>query len=500
MSSYDEWDEDYAGVDAELTPARESTLPRETERKLLIFFDPNCLVEKGFHLNLSAYRIPRYIEEYIILKNCVDLPYQECSRKVVEVLREFRPEPEDKDVVLNRIMTQGEQFLLDMFKVVTDITHEVHRLEIPVLGIRKAMVTPGILERHEELLRCGVWGIARLVFDNERTYGDQRSEPILMKDFFPYEVSSLDLDPFIGVRSNFTDEEWMSVLIQSLGLNPAMYDFEQKILFLMRLIPLVESNVNMMEFGPRATGKTFLYRNISHRVRIISGGKATPSELFYNKQTKTVGLLGLMDAVIFDEVNYLRLEGTEEMLGKLKDYMESGNYERGGKQVASDCSIVFIGNSDLIPRSASDIDRFLPGFARDPAVMDRVHGMLPGWRLPKISKSQEHLARGKGLSLDLLSYVFHEMRKVDASTLAREFVRFSKEVTIRDERSIIKLVSGALKIIYPNLRVRDRDTVREIVELAIEMRKFIKDWLSLRLPQEYPYGLGVEFRWPSALS
>ncbi|MEM2603475.1 MAG: BREX system Lon protease-like protein BrxL [Candidatus Korarchaeum sp.] len=498
MPYRDEWDDDIE-VEVDLSSVRASTLPEELERKLLMLFDPSCLVEKGIHLNLAAYKIPRYIEEYIILKSCIDLPPPDCARKVVEVLREFRPEPEERDLILNRIMMQGEQLVLDMFKVVTDIKHEVHRLEIPVLNLRKAMVVPKILEENEELLRCGVWGIAKLVFDSERSYGDHKSEPVLMKEFYPYEVSNFDLESFRGVRSNFTDEEWMSILIQSLGLNPATYNFEQKVLLLMRLVPLVEPNVNMMEFGPRATGKTFLYRNVSHRVRVISGGKATPAELFYNKSTKTVGLIGLMDAVVFDEVNYLRLEGTEEMLGKLKDYMESGNYERGGKQVASDCSLIFIGNSDLIPYSAPDVDSFLPAFAKDPALMDRIHGMLPGWGLPKISKSQEHIARGKGLSLDLLGYAFHELRKIDASTVAREFIEFGENVTIRDERAVIKLISGALKLVYPDLRIRERATVERIVKLAVGMRKLVSDWLNWKLPHEYPHRLEVKFRWSPAL-
>ncbi|MCS7103362.1 MAG: BREX system Lon protease-like protein BrxL [Candidatus Korarchaeum sp.] len=483
-------------IGVELAQVGESTLTHGVERKLKVLFDPSCIVEKGIHLNLAAYKIPRYIEEYIVLKNCVDLPPSECYKKVVEVLMEFRPGPEDKDVVLNKIMTIGEHLVLDEFKVVTDIKHEVHRLQVPALNLRMAMVKPEILREHEELLRCGVWGIARLTLDSERTYGDLKSDPVLMKEFYPYEISRFDLESFREVRGHFTDEEWMSVIIQSLGLNPAIYDEEQKILLLMRLVPLVEPNINMMEFGPRATGKTFLYRNISHRVRLISGGKATPADLFYNKLTKTVGLIGLMDTVVFDEVNYLRIEGAEEMMGKLKDYMESGNYERGSKQVSSDCSLVFIGNSDLIPHSGRDLDDLLPRFARDPALMDRIHGMLPGWKMPKISKSQQHIARGKGLSLDLLGYVFHEMRKIDASTLAMKLVDFGESTTIRDERAVIKLISGMIKLIYPDLKVRGRETMERVVELATEMRMIVREWLNWKLPHEYARGLEVRLRWP----
>ena len=470
-----------------------SSLGSVLETKLAMAFEPDVLVEKGLHLNLAAYKIPRYIEEYLVLRECEDLPPSECSKRITGLLSQFRPDPEEKDVILTNLMYQGEITIMDIFKVVTDIRRQVHRLEVPSLNIRKAMIKPEILMQHENLLRNGVWGIGQLVYDPDRTYGIKDSDPVTLAELIPYQLTQLDLAAFQEARGYFSDIEWMDLLIQSIGLNPRAYALEQKVLFLARLIPLVEPNVNMMEFGPRATGKTFLYRNISPKVRVIAGGKASPAELFYNKSTKTVGLIGIMDAVILDEVQYIKFANTEEMLGKLKDFMASGNYERGDKQVSSDCSLVFVGNVDRVPRHGKDVDAFIPPFAKDPAFMDRIHGLLPGWELPKITDAKRHLARGKGLALDYLGAILHELRRVDASQIAMELLDFGRRVNIRDQQGLIRLVSGMIKVLHPDLQV-EGEIISLAAEKLIEMRRYVRQWLSWRLPHEYSPELDVRVR------
>ncbi len=470
-----------------------SSLSSVLETKLAMAFEPDVLVEKGLHLNLAAYKIPRYIEEYLVLRECEDISPTECSKRITGLLSQFRPDPEEKDVILTNLMYQGEITIMDIFKVVTDIRRQVHRLEIPSLNIRKAMIKPEVLMQHENLLRNGVWGIGQLVYDPDRTYGIRDSDPVTLAELIPYQLTQLDLAAFQEARGYFSDIEWMDLLIQSIGLNPRVYTLEQKILFLARLIPLVEPNVNMMEFGPRATGKTFLYRNISPKVRVIAGGKASPAELFYNKNTKTVGLIGIMDAVILDEVQYIKFANTEEMLGKLKDFMASGNYERGDKQVSSDCSLVFVGNVDRVPRHGKDVDAFIPPFAKDPAFMDRIHGLLPGWELPKITDAKRHLAKGKGLALDYLGAILHELRRVDASQIAMELLDFGRKVNIRDQQGLIRLVSGMIKVLHPDLQV-EGEVIRLAAKKLIEMRRYVRQWLSWRLPHEYSPELDVKVR------
>ncbi len=479
----------------DITELEGSSLGKVLETKLAMAFDPDVLVEKGLHLNLAAYKIPRYIEEYLVLRECEELPPPECSKRITRLLSQFRPDPEEKDVILTNLMYQGEIVVMDIFKVSTDIRRQVHKLEIPSLNIRKAMVKPEVLIQHENLLRNGVWGIGKLVYDPDRTYGIRDSDPVTLANLVPYQLTQLDLAAFQDARSKFSDVEWMNLLVQSIGLNPKAYTTDQKILFLSRLIPLVEPNVNMMEFGPRATGKTFLYRNISPKVRVIAGGRASPAELFYNKNTKAVGLIGIMDAVVLDEVQYIKFANTEEMLGKLKDYMASGNYERGDKQVSSDCSLVFVGNVDRVPRHGQDIDAFIPPFAKDPAFVDRIHGLLPGWELPKITNSRRHLARGKGLALDYLGAILHELRRVDASQISMEFLEFGDEVNIRDQQGLIRMVSGMIKVIYPDLNAGG-NVITTAIKKLIEMRGYIRQWLSWRLPHEYSPELNVKVRGP----
>ncbi|HIE15043.1 TPA: BREX system Lon protease-like protein BrxL [Candidatus Bathyarchaeota archaeon] len=464
-----------------------------TETKLFLAFDSDVIVEKGLHLNLTAYKIPRYIEEYLALRECDQLSPSECSERVSNLLMQYRPDPSEKDLILSKLMRRGEMFIMDLFKVTTDIKRETHRLEIPCIGLKKAMISPKILSAHENLLRNGVWGIGKLVYDSNKTFGDKKSDPVTLTEFIPYQLDQLDLKAFQEAREYFSDLEWIDLLIQSIGLNPAAYTPDQKLLFLTRLIPLVEANVNVMEFGPRATGKTFLYKNISPKVRVIAGGRASPAQLFYNKLTKSVGLIGIMDVVVFDEVQYLVFSNVEEMVGKMKDYMSSGNYERGEKQVASDCSLVFMGNADIIPKTGRDVDTFLPSFARDPAFMDRIHGLIPGWRLPKIKRVDLHLAKGKGLALDYLGAMLHELRKVNASGIALDMLQFPETVNIRDQQSIVRLISGMFKVLYPDLNVRKNLTVR-ILNLMVEMRRYVKQWLAWKLPQEYGPDLEVKLR------
>ena len=461
--------------------------------RLASAFGEDAVVEKGLHLSLGAWKIPRFIEEYLVIRECSGVPEEECSERVSAILRRFRPDPSEKNLWLKRLMDEGSLMLMDFYSVVTDIRAGIHRLRIPALDVKNAMVSPEVIDRHENLLRIGVWGIGRLVYDPEFTHGKRgRSDPILMEEFVPYQVSRIDLSRFASGRRQFDDEEWTAVLVQSLGLNPDAYGLDQRLLLLTRLAPLAEPNVNMMEFGPRATGKTFVYRNVSPLVRVIAGGTVSPALLFYNKVHRTVGLIGVMDCVVFDEVQYIRLRGGEEVVGKLKDYMASGHYERGRKQVTSGCSLVFVGNADAPVETGADLDPFLPSFARDPAFMDRVHGVLPGWRLPKIREASRHLARGPGLALDYLGAILHELRKVDASGRAISMLGFRGEATIRDQQAVVRLLSGMLKVLYPDLR--PGPLARRAAELAVEMRRVVREWLAQAVPGEFGPDPGVEVR------
>jgi ATP-dependent Lon protease len=246
----------------------------------------------------------------------------------------------------------------------------------------------------------------------------------------------------------------------------------------------------MAEFGPRQTGKTYLYRNLSNYVRIISGGNITPAALFYNLRTRTPGELAVKDAVVFDEVSKVKFSNPDEMMGKLKDYMESGHYERGTKKVVSDSSLVFMGNvavemvsEGYIP--IEDLTYVLPDAMRDSAFIDRIHGLIPGWELPKISQSKYHLSKEYGIASDYYAEALHAMRKETLTPLVSKHLELSDNFKIRDEKSVKRLLSGLIKLLSPD-GAFDTQELRTITEIAIEYRQRVRDWLHKIAPGEFP--------------
>lgn len=276
----------------------------------------------------------------------------------------------------------------------------------------------------------------------------------------------------------------MNVLINTAGLNPDVFDEKQKLIMISRFISLVEGNVNLMEFGPRATGKTFFFRNISFYTRIISGGQVSPAVLFYNIGSRTMGEIGMKDAIVFDEVAKIRFANSDEMMGKLKDYMESAHFERGPKKSTSTCSLNLVGNIDVkgfIP--IEDFTYVLPDFMRDSAFIDRINGLIPGWQLPKIRKPEAHLSQNYGFSVDYFSEVLHELRKMDFQSEITKRIDL-ENVTIRDYKSIMKTTSGMLKILFPNRKFSQEEFTR-ILTFCIEYRQSIADWLQKLAPGEF---------------
>jgi len=312
---------------------------------------------------------------------------------------------------------------------------------------------------------------------------------VVVTDFYPFQ--SPDTDPGIleEARQYFTLDEWVDVLINTIGLDPTVYSPRQKLVLLSRLVPIVEGNVNVAEFGPRQTGKTYLYRNVSNYVRIISGGNISPAVLFYNLRTRVPGELAVKDVVVFDEVSKVKFSNPDEMMGKLKDYMESGIFERGDKKVPSDASLTFMGNIAVEMGSegyvpVEDLTYVLPQPMRDSAFIDRIHGLIPGWELPKISQAKYHLSKGYGIASDYFAEALHSMRKESLTGLISQHVELSDNFKIRDEKSLKRVTSGLLKLLFPNKEF-DREELKRVVELALEYRQRIRDWLHKVDPGEF---------------
>lgn len=437
-------------------------------------------------------RLPRFIAEYLISKYYRSDPVNWVS-KLARVVEEYYPDPKDKDKVLSRAKREGRVTLIDEYKVTVDLKENMYFLHIPNLQIYDALVSESVVERYERIL-SGLWGIGVLEYrpelvEIELSRGRDKPffTPLVLVEFEPFQVYNISVKAFIEGRREFTMEEWMDLLIKSIGLNPTMYSERQKLLLLLRLVPLIEGNVNLMELGPRATGKTYLYRNISYYTRIYAGGTISAARLFYDARLRILGDIGTRDAVIFDEIAKVKFTNMDEVVAKLKDYMVDGFFERGQlKRAHSDCSLIFIGNVELdFGGVLGDIIDYLPSFMRDTAFLDRIHGLLPGWELPKILKSDVHLAQGYALAADYLSEILHRMRVSSFEKLVEQHVELIGDYTIRDEKAVKKLLSGLLKLVFPHGEFDGRE-LRKVVDMAVELRQNIVDILSSIAPYEFP--------------
>ena len=446
-------------------------------------------VDKGLATRHEVSRLPRFISEYLISRYCnLYADIETAFNKLSQVVAENFPEPKDRDRVFYQLKRRGMVRIMDEFKVSVDLKRNLYRLHIPCLQIYDAIADEGTVRRYERIL-SGMWGLGTLEYRPDMLeIEDLKVSPIILIDIEPFQVYNIDIKDFTEARRHFSLTEWINLLINTMGLNPSAYNYRQKMLLLTRLVPLVEGNVNLMEFGPRATGKTYLYRNLSYYTRIYSGGAISPARLFYDARIRVIGDLGTHDVVVFDEVSKVRFTNPDEMAGKLKDFMVDGFFERGAlKRAHSDCSLVFLGNVELGVRTpAEQIMTVLPNvMRRDSAFMDRIHGILPGWELPKIMKSEEHLARGLGLAADYFSEILHELRRESFKDIVDNHVELIGNYTIRDENAVKKLASGLIKVLFPNREFNNQE-LRQVISLSVEMRQNVANQLSEMSPGEFP--------------
>jgi len=323
-----------------------------------------------------------------------------------------------------------------------------------------------------------------------------RKYPFYIRVFSPLQYTRINLDDFVSRRQFFTDDEWIDLLVQSIGFNPARFDRRTKMLMLLRLVPFVEANYNLIELGPRETGKTYTFRNTSNRSFVVSGGKATPATLFYNKGTRKLGVIGLKHVVFFDEIGTTRFDDAESSISVLKDYMQTGKFSRGDQEFSAQCSIVLGGNIDTdLERKQADskhrhLFEVLPAELQDAAFLDRVHAYLPGWEMPKIRP--ENYATAHGFLTDYMAEIFAELRRRNFQTHVAACVDM-KGMTGCNQDAIKKTTAGLLKLIYPHRTPESmtRDEIGPLMEFSVEMRKRVIDQLAVMKPEEFR---GVDFQ------
>jgi ATP-dependent Lon protease len=450
----------------------------ELNAKLRYVFG-DVVVRKDVVLYQEVARLPRFISEYLISSLGKEKPDREDLEKISRVISECYPEPRDRDKVLHDLMKTGEYKVIDEVKVFTDISSGTHRAFLWNLGL-ECSITDELLEKYENLLRQGLWGLAKLQYVSSGVEGY-----VTVVGFTPFQIAKLDMKAFMDGRKGFTTEEWVDVLISTVGFNPEVLPWRKKLIIISRLIPLVEPNVNMMELGPRNTGKTYTYLNTSHYTRIFSGGRVSPAVLIWNLARNIPGEITTKDCVVFDEISKIEFSNADEMMGKLKLYMESGFVERGVKRGISQCSLMFMGNVDVkgeVP--IEDFTYVLPEVMRDPAFIDRIHGFIPGWEVPKIGKLDVYISKHYGFVADYFAEILHELRKkTEFYYHVSDSVELSN-ITGRDEKAVKRLASGFLKLISPHGEIGDRE-LKLALDLAVEYRQRIADWLHFMKPGEY---------------
>ncbi|RMG73907.1 MAG: BREX system Lon protease-like protein BrxL [Chloroflexi bacterium] len=449
-------------------------------------------IEKSIsrELRLEDQGIPTFVAEWLIdreQRRAAGGSLEDVRKNIHAFIREHLPRKEQKEVLRNRLSNGEVLRILDNFRVTVDLKKNRRRLIIPSLD-EVGEIETHLLEQFEGLLQGGLWGAGLLVYERPERTASGMGE-VWLREFKPLQAADIDLGYYKEQRSRFSIEQWSALLVNSMGYNPAVYNTrEQQILLLTRLLPLVQRRINLIELAPKGTGKSFVFSNLSRYARIISGGKTSPAVLFYNNSTNTPGLLTRFDVVVFDEAQTIAFDNPGEVIGILKDFMESGKYTRGNQMASSDCGVVFLGNIEIgfngHPVRQVLFDE-LPSFLRETAFIDRIHGLLPGWELPKIQRDSP--ARQLALKADYFGEVLHRLRNdgaYDAFVSTHVKLVGSGSENMRNSNAIQRLAAGYLKLFFPDLQAKPHEFETYCLRPAIRLRQIICDQLSI-LDSEY---------------
>jgi ATP-dependent Lon protease len=440
------------------------------------------VVVKSLAQHAAFHGLPRYVSEYLIAKYVRPDAWQDDLAKVQAKVKDLLPDLDRRELVKDRLLRSGETTLIDNAEARVDLRGGQRWVRVPSLSDDRVRVGGPLLDQHPGLLLGGLWGTLRLRYAPEV----DAEHPNELTHFTPFQVGPPDVGQYRAWRGKFTSDEWLCLVLQSSGYSPDAFPTRrQRLLLAARLVPLVERNVNLVELGPRQTGKTFLLRNTSPRVFTISGGKTTPANLFVNLATRAVGILGTRKVVVFDEVAHTSFGDEDETVSTLKDYMESGQFSRGAKSFAADASLVFTGNLDVDGDGPDPRYRHLfeplPAQLIDSAFLDRIHGYLPGWEVPKITPAS--VAAGVGFVTDYFGEVLVRLRDEDFQASVRA-LPLAAGMTRRDAVAVTRIASGLLKLLYPDGNTTDGE-LGEVVALACELRQRVHNQLVELAPGEF---------------
>lgn len=422
--------------------------------------------------------VPVYVLEYLLGMYCAtddEAAIEDGIATVKKILAENFVRPDEAQKVKSKIRELKNFTVIDKITVHLNEKKDRYEAEFSNLGIKDAAIDAEIVKKFEKLLVGGIWCITKISYFHDEE--ERNNLPFVVNDIKPIQMPNMDLTEVFNGRKQFSKDEWIDVLCRSMGMEPDHLDYRQKWHFIERAVPLVENNYNLCELGPRGTGKSHIYKEISPNSILISGGQTTVANLFYNMSSKTVGLVGLWDCVAFDEVAGITFKD-KDGVQIMKDYMASGSFARGKEEKNATASMVFVGNVnqsvEVILKTSNLFEPFPDAMSHDSAFFDRMHYYLPGWEIPKMRP--ELITNEYGFIVDYLSEFFREMRKRTYSDALDNHFKLGKELNQRDVIAVRKTVSGLIKLIYPNGEF-NKEELEEVVRYAVEGRRRVKEQL-----------------------
>ena len=441
--------------------------------------------------------VPVYVLEFLLGQYCSsddETVIEKGVQNVKRILADNFVRPDESQKILSQLRKKGSHTIIDMVTVRLDMKKDCFFAEFSNLGVGNVPIADEYPEKFDRLLCGGIWCIVQLDYEVEgdNNFGIEdidgnllRSKqkkqkdisPISIRKLTPIQMPHVDMDEVRNGRKAFTKEEWMDILLRSTGLEPESFSERAKWLLIARMIPLVENNFNLCELGPRSTGKSYIYEQISPNSILVAGGQTTVANLFYNMSNHTVGLVGMWDCVAFDEVAGIKFKD-KDGIQIMKGYMASGAFSRGKAEIQAKASMVFVGNInqsvDTLLKTSSLFDPFPPEMGTDTAFLDRMHCYIPGWEIPKYRPAS--FTNDYGFITDYLSEFMRELRKDSYSDLMDKYFRLGNNLNQRDTIAVRKMISGFTKLLYPDGEVT-KEELREIVEISLELRRRVKEQL-----------------------
>lgn len=477
--------------------AENSCCRDEIKEKLRQNFDGK-IVRKDLTKKIKeGANVPVYVLEFLLGQYCSsddEAIIEKGVQNVKHILADNFVRPDEAQKILSQLRKKGSHTVIDMITVNLDIKKNCFFASFSNLGLDKVPISDEYPEKYDRLLCGGIWCIVQLDYEvegdnnfglvdlgGEPLQSSQKKQkdltPISIRKLTPIQMPHIDIDELKRGRKAFTKDEWLDILLRSIGMEPDEFTEREKWLLLTRMIPLVENNFNLCELGPRSTGKSHLYKEISPNSILISGGQTTVANLFYNMGRKSVGLVGLWDCVAFDEVAGIKFKD-KDGIQIMKDYMASGSFARGKEEKVASASMVFVGNInqsvDILLKTSSLFNPFPPEMGTDTAFLDRIHCYLPGWEIPKFRP--EHFTNDYGFISDYLAEFIRELRKEQYGDALDHYFRLGKNLNQRDTIAVRRMVDGYLKLMYPD-GVFDKSELEEVLQISLEMRRRVKEQL-----------------------